>query len=138
MKFRAKTESPNKNLHMWIWKFFRQIFSYFWKNWDISNHICNHVLFRESDESDESSRWCNFTKKNVRHEPKKFYRAPVKYFSHKNFRGPQTPHFADTDLSRIQKKPFFTFFFVNILNSDVWKGFVVKRFPKNLLRTDFE
>ena len=89
---------------MWIWKFFRRIFSYFWKNWDISNRVCNHFLCREGD---ESSRWCNFTKKNIRHEPKTVYRAPVKHFSQKNFKGPQTPHFADTDLSRLSKKTFF-------------------------------
>ena len=89
---------------MWIWKFFRQIFSYFWKNWDISNHVCNHFLCREGD---ESYCWCNFTKKNIRHEPKTVYRALVKHFSQKNFKGPQTPHFADTDLSRLSKKTFF-------------------------------
>ena len=40
-----------------------------------------------------------YEKKNIRHEPKTVYKALVKHFSHKNFKGPQTPHFADTDLT---------------------------------------
>ena len=42
---------------------------------------------------------CHFTNKNITDKPDKVERLLVGYFSQKNFRGPRTPHFVDTDLS---------------------------------------
>ena len=46
-----------------------------------------------------SSHTCNFTNKNISDIQKTLVRLLLRYISQKNFRGPQTPHFADINLS---------------------------------------
>ena len=76
---------PSKKLHMWVWKFFKQIFSIFWtllEELTQSNDACIYFLQRKFD---EIPRCCNSANKNVRNNPKKSGTTSSKVLCSENF-----------------------------------------------------